>query len=64
MPHRLKDEFLFAIGSYVATQRGVIFLMKVELIAVTKYLRGDGTPEELLEHAGRVCYRHRQGDLR
>lgn len=31
--------------------------MKVELIAVTKYLRGDGTPEELLEHAGRVCYR-------
>jgi len=31
--------------------------MKVELIAVTKYLRGRGTPEELLEHAGRVCYR-------
>jgi len=31
--------------------------MEVELIAVTKYLRGDGTPEELLEHAGRVCYR-------
>jgi thymidylate synthase (FAD) len=31
--------------------------MKVELIAVTKYLRGNGTPEELLEHAGRVCYR-------
>ena len=31
--------------------------MKVELIAVTMYLRGDGTPEELLEHAGRVCYR-------
>jgi len=31
--------------------------MKVELIAVTRYLRGDGTPEELLEHAGRVCYR-------
>ena len=31
--------------------------MKVELIAVTKYLRGHGTPEELLEHAGRVCYR-------
>lgn len=31
--------------------------MQVELIAVTKYLRGNGTPEELLEHAGRVCYR-------
>jgi len=31
--------------------------MEVELIAVTQYLRGNGTPEELLEHAGRVCYR-------
>ena len=31
--------------------------MKVELIAITRYLQGDGTPEELLEHAGRVCYR-------
>jgi len=31
--------------------------MEVELIAATKYLRGNGTPEELLEHAGRVCYR-------
>ena len=31
--------------------------MNVELIAITQYLRGDGTPEELLEHAGRVCYR-------
>ena len=31
--------------------------MNVELIAVTRYLRGDGTPEELLEHAGRICYR-------
>ncbi len=31
--------------------------MNVELIAVTRYLRGNGTPEELLEHAGRVCYR-------
>jgi thymidylate synthase (FAD) len=31
--------------------------MDVELIAITRYLRGDGTPEELLEHAGRVCYR-------
>jgi thymidylate synthase (FAD) len=37
--------------------------MKVELIAVTKYLRGNGTPEELLEHAGRVCYRsERRGE--
>lgn len=31
--------------------------MNVELIAITKYLRGDGTPEGLLEHAGRICYR-------
>jgi thymidylate synthase (FAD) len=31
--------------------------MDVELIAITRYLRGEGTPEELLEHAGRVCYR-------
>ncbi len=31
--------------------------MHVELIALTQYLRGKGTPEELLEHAGRVCYR-------
>jgi thymidylate synthase (FAD) len=31
--------------------------MLVELIAITRYLRGDGSPEELLEHAGRVCYR-------
>ena len=31
--------------------------MQVELIAITHYLRGDGTPEELLEHAGRICYR-------
>lgn len=31
--------------------------MRVELLAVTQYLRGAGTPEELIEHAGRVCYR-------
>jgi thymidylate synthase (FAD) len=31
--------------------------MQVELIALTQYLRGNGKPEELLEHAGRVCYR-------
>jgi thymidylate synthase (FAD) len=31
--------------------------MHIELIAITRYLRGNGTPEELLEHAGRVCYR-------
>jgi thymidylate synthase (FAD) len=31
--------------------------MRVELIAITRYLGGKGTPEELLEHAGRVCYR-------
>ncbi|MCJ7737323.1 MAG: FAD-dependent thymidylate synthase [Anaerolineae bacterium] len=31
--------------------------MQVDLIAVTRYLGGEGGPEELLEHAGRVCYR-------
>jgi thymidylate synthase (FAD) len=31
--------------------------VNVELIAITRYLRGGGTPEELLEHAGRICYR-------
>jgi thymidylate synthase (FAD) len=37
--------------------------MHVELIAITRYLRGSGAPEELLEHAGRVCYRSEsQGD--
>lgn len=37
--------------------------MHVELIAITRYLRGKGTAEELLEHAGRVCYRSRsKGD--
>ena len=38
--------------------------MNVELIAITHYLRGRGTPEELLEHAGRVCYRSEsRGDV-
>ncbi|MDF1513776.1 MAG: FAD-dependent thymidylate synthase [Anaerolineae bacterium] len=31
--------------------------MQVELIAITQYLLGSGKPEELVEHAGRVCYR-------
>jgi thymidylate synthase (FAD) len=31
--------------------------MEVELIAITGYLRGEGSAEELLELAGRVCYR-------
>ena len=31
--------------------------MKVELIAITQHLRGSGALEDLLEHAGRVCYR-------
>ncbi len=31
--------------------------MNVELIAITRYLREDGSPEALLAHAGRVCYR-------
>jgi len=37
--------------------------MQVDLIAVTRYMDGEGTPEELLEHAGRVCYRSKgRGD--
>jgi thymidylate synthase (FAD) len=32
-------------------------MMQVELIAMTHYLRDDGTAEGLIEHAGRVCYR-------
>jgi thymidylate synthase (FAD) len=37
--------------------------MQVDLIAVTHYLGGDGDPERLLEHAGRVCYRSKgRGD--
>jgi thymidylate synthase (FAD) len=35
--------------------------MNVELIAITRYLHGNGTPEELLEHAGRICYRSQGG---
>ena len=31
--------------------------MEVQLIALTRYLQGDGNPESLIEHAGRVCYR-------
>lgn len=31
--------------------------MDVRLIAVTRFLEGSGDPQELLEHAGRVCYR-------
>ncbi len=31
--------------------------MQVALIALTNYLQDDGTPEALIEHAGRVCYR-------
>lgn len=31
--------------------------MHVELIAITQYLQGSGTPEALIEYAGRVCYR-------
>ncbi len=31
--------------------------MQIDLIAITHYLRDSGTPEELAEHAGRVCYR-------
>jgi thymidylate synthase (FAD) len=34
--------------------------MDVALIAITHYLRGSGAPEELIEHAGRVCYRSRR----
>lgn len=31
--------------------------MEVKLIALTRYLAGDGRAESLIEHAGRVCYR-------
>lgn len=31
--------------------------MNVELIALTRYLQGDGSTDSLIEHAGRVCYR-------
>jgi thymidylate synthase (FAD) len=31
--------------------------MKVELIAITQYLAGNGNTEALIEHAGRICYR-------
>ncbi|MGC9349365.1 MAG: FAD-dependent thymidylate synthase [Anaerolineae bacterium] len=31
--------------------------MQVDLIAITRYLEGDGSTEALIEHAGRVCYR-------
>lgn len=31
--------------------------MEVRLIGLTRYLEGEGEPENLLEHAGRVCYR-------
>jgi thymidylate synthase (FAD) len=31
--------------------------MQVDLIAITRYLEGDGSTESLVEHAGRVCYR-------
>jgi thymidylate synthase (FAD) len=31
--------------------------VEVRLIAITKFLGGQGTPEELIEHAGRICYR-------
>lgn len=31
--------------------------MDVKLIAITQYLAGEGGPEALIEHAGRICYR-------
>jgi len=31
--------------------------LDVKLIAITRYLEGNGTPEELIEAAGRSCYR-------
>lgn len=37
--------------------------MQVELIAITRFLKGDGSPEALIEYAGRVCYRSKsKGD--
>jgi thymidylate synthase (FAD) len=34
-----------------------VSLVQVKIIGVTNYLPGDGSPEGLLEHAGRACYR-------
>jgi thymidylate synthase (FAD) len=31
--------------------------VQVKLIAITQYLTQDGSPEALIEHAGRICYR-------
>ena len=31
--------------------------MEVKLIAITRYLGGNGTAEEMIEAAGRACYR-------
>jgi len=37
--------------------------MQVDLIAVTRPLGGGDTPEDVLEHAGRICYRSKsRGD--
>jgi thymidylate synthase (FAD) len=37
--------------------------VQVKIIGVTNYLSGDGSPEGLLEHAGRACYRSKpRGD--
>jgi thymidylate synthase (FAD) len=35
--------------------------MNVRIIAVTRFLEGDGQPESLLERAGRICY-HSQAE--
>jgi len=34
--------------------------MKIELIGITQFLKGNNTPDELLEFAGRICYRSTQ----
>ncbi len=36
--------------------------MHVEIIGFTRFLSKDGSPEALLEHAGRVCYREAAWD--
>ena len=38
--------------------------MEVELIAITRYLKGVGDLEELFEEAGRICYRSRSSEKR
>jgi thymidylate synthase (FAD) len=50
----MADKLWYNRDTFQNTEEGAVH---VELIAITHYLHGGGTPEELIEHAGRVCYR-------